>query len=130
MRNVTPPAAPQAEQDRRAHILTKATIRAADHFGLKSAELARVLGVSDSTVTRMRKGTYLLQAETKSFELAQLFLRLYRSLDSITGGDDKSSASWLRSENVVLGAVPATLIQSIIGLMAVADYLDSRRGTV
>lgn len=119
-----------ADNARQGQVLTKAVIKAADHMTLKNGELARILGVSDATVTRMRRAEHTLQRGTKTFELAQILLRLFRSLDSITGGDDRSSSSWLRAENSALGRPPLTLMQSIVGLTSVVDYLDSRRGPV
>lgn len=108
-------------------VLTKAALRAADHLGMTSKLLATVLGLSEASVSRMRSGDYMLQRGQKSFELAVLFVRLYRSLDAIVGGDDAVAGAWLRSDNTALGDKPATLIQTIPGLMNVIHYLDARR---
>ena len=40
------------------------------------------------------------RAEDKSFELALLFIRLFRSLDAIVGGDEAVARAWLRNENL------------------------------
>lgn len=106
-------------------VLTKAVIRAADHLNLSNAILAKVLGLSGPTITRMRRGEYLL--EGKPFELAAMFVRIYRSLDAIVGGDSAVAAQWLQSENIVLKDKPANLIQKVTGLFNVIQYLDSRR---
>src|SRR3974377_2226596 len=87
----------------RTAIVTKATLRAASQLGLTNKLLAAVIGVSEATVSRMRSGEYKLQRGQKSFELAVLFVRLYRSLDAIVGGDDTVAGSWLRNRNTVLG---------------------------
>jgi hypothetical protein len=78
----------------------------------------------------MRKGTYKLARTQKAFELAVLFVRLYRSLDGIVAGDDSVASDWLKNENTALGARPLELIQSISGLSNVIAYLDSRRAVV
>lgn len=106
-------------------ILTKAVLRAADQLQLSNAVLARVLGLSGPTITRMRRGEYRL--EGKAFELAALFVRVYRSLDAIAGGDAHVAAAWLQSQNTVLKDKPANLIQKVTGLFHVVQYLDSRR---
>ena len=118
------------ESMRAGQVLTKAVIKVADHLAIRNGELARTLGVSDATVTRMRRGDHHLQRGTKPFEIGQILLRMFRSLDSITGGDDKSSSSWLQSENTALAGKPVVLMQSILGLTRIVDYLDSRRGPV
>ena len=51
----------------RAPVLTKATLRAASQLGLTNKLLARVIGVSEATVSRMQSGDYLLQPGQKSF---------------------------------------------------------------
>lgn len=108
-------------------VLTKAVLRAAEHLHLTSKLLATTLGLSEASVSRMKSGDYLLHRGQKSFELAVLFVRLYRSLDAIVGGDDAVAGAWLRNDNTVLGDKPANLIQSVSGLMNVIHYLDARR---
>jgi len=111
-------------------VLTKATLRAATRLGLSSKALAAVIGVSEATVSRMRGGDYTLQAGQKAFELATLFVRLYRSLDAIVGGDDAVAGRWLKNRNLALDAEPLSLIQTVPGLMNVIQYLDARRALV
>jgi antitoxin Xre/MbcA/ParS-like protein len=113
-----------------AAVLTKATLRAATQLGLTNKLLAAVIGVSEPTVSRMRSGDYTLQRGQKSFELAVLFVRLYRSLDAIVGGDDAVAGLWIKNRNTVLDAEPLALIQTVPGLMNVIQYLDARRAVV
>jgi hypothetical protein len=111
-------------------LVTKAAIRAADKLGINSKVLAGVIGVSEATVSRMRNGKHALEAGSKPFQLAVLLVRLYRSLDSLIGGDDIAARAWLSNTNTVLGAAPLELIQSVSGLMNVIQYLDARRAVV
>lgn len=111
-------------------VLTKAALRAATQLGITNKLLAAVIGVSEATVSRMRSGDYTLQRGQKPFELAVLFVRLYRSLDAIVGGDDAVAGSWLRNRNVALDGEPIVLIQTVPGLTHVIQYLDARRAVV
>lgn len=108
-------------------VVTKASLRAAAHLGLSNRSLARVLGVSEATVSRMGSGTYVLKTEDKAFELALMFLRLFRALDALAGGDAQTSRAWLRNENLALGGVPIVLIESLSGIINVVGYLDAQR---
>jgi hypothetical protein len=125
-------AHPAVETDPRADgaLVTKALLRAAARLELASKDLARILGLSEATVSRMSRGTYVLPPEQKPFELALLFVRLYRSLDSIAGGDVAVARTWLRAENKALGGVPLARIKNITGLVDTIAYLDARRATV
>ncbi|MCD0423584.1 MbcA/ParS/Xre antitoxin family protein [Rubrivivax sp. JA1024] len=110
-------------------VLTKATIRAADRLGLSQKTLGHVIGLSEAVVSRMRSGDYVLE-RGKPFELATLFVRLYRSLDAIVGGDEASARAWMRNDNLALRGTPAEMIQKVQGLIHVIQYLDSRRAPI
>ena len=122
--------APAVSRSHQAAVLTKATLKAAAQLGLTNKMLATVIGVSKATVSRMRSGDYALQPGQKPFELAVLFVRLYRSLDAIVGGDDAVAASWLKNHNTAFNGEPLALIQTISGLTNVVAYLDARRAIV
>ncbi len=89
-----------------------------------------MLGVSETTVSRMKSGDYRLKEGRKEFELAVLFVRLFRSLDAIVGGDEAVARAWLANPNLALGDRPAEKIRSIAGLADVIAYLDARRAVV
>ena len=72
--------------------MTKAVMRAAGHLVVPQATLSRILGLSEASVSRMSAGAYTLAPDDKAFELAVLFVRLFRSLDAIAGGDADGSA--------------------------------------
>lgn len=120
----------RAPQTSEAAVVTRAVLRAAERLGLANRVVARVVGLSEATVSRMGSGAFLLKPGDKSFDLALLFLRLFRSLDAIAGGDERTARAWLRAENLALGGVPLTLIESIPGLVNVVAYLDARRALV
>jgi DNA-binding XRE family transcriptional regulator len=58
--------------------LTKAVTRAADRLGVTRHQLSSVLGLSQSTISRVYKGEYLLDDRRKEWELALLFVRVFR----------------------------------------------------
>lgn len=113
-----------------ASVVTKAVLRAAEQLRVSNSVLAKVIGVSEPTLSRMRTKDLSLSGRGKEFELALLFIRLYRSLDSIVGGEAEVAAAWLRNDNRALGGKPLEQIQTIPGLMNVIAYLDSRRAVV
>jgi antitoxin Xre/MbcA/ParS-like protein len=113
-----------------AAVITKATMRAAERLAIRSNVLCKILGLSEATMSRMRKGEYHLEPGDKAFELAVLFVRFYRSLDAIVGGNDAVAAQWIKNENSGLDGVPLVLIQTVAGLTNVIDYLDARRAVV
>jgi hypothetical protein len=111
-------------------VVSKAAARAATHLGLSNAVLAKVLGISEASVSRLRGGSFAPDADSKPFELAVLFVRLFRGLDAIVGGDEEAARSWLHSDNLALRAKPLSLIQTIPGLVQVVQYVDARRARI
>ena len=110
-----------------ADVLTTAALRAAGFLRITNRELAAIVGVSPSYVTKLKAGTARVGGDAKVAELTAHFLRAYRSLDAIMGGDDAASASWLRNHNTVLGDAPITCMTTIRGLIDTVAYLDQRR---
>ncbi len=110
-----------------AAVLTRAVLRASDLLGLPNAVLARVLGVSEASISRLSTGARFISPSTKEGELALLLVRTYRSLDALVGADAEMRKAWLRGFNRALNAKPIELIERAEGLVAVASYLDAMR---
>src|SRR4051812_25551537 len=108
-------------------VVSKAALRAAGLLGLSNKALARIVGLSEASVSRMGTGGYTLTPGGKTFELAVLFVRFYRALDAIVHGDDAVARAWMASSNTALGGAPQTLIQTLPGLVNAVAYLDARR---
>jgi len=114
----------------RSAVVSKAVARAAELLGLTNAALARTIGVSEATASRLRAGRYTLEPGSKPYELALLLVRLFRSLDAVVGGDAASLRSWMVAANHALGGVPRDLVQSATGLVATVDYVDTARARI
>ncbi|MEO8506568.1 MAG: antitoxin Xre/MbcA/ParS toxin-binding domain-containing protein [Betaproteobacteria bacterium] len=111
-----------------ATVLSRAVVRAARLLGLPQRGVAAVLGVSEATASRLFAGKYLLAREhAKEWELAVLFVRMFRSLDALWGHEE-SARQWLGSPNLALGGRPAELMHSVEGMVRVVAYLDAARG--
>jgi len=116
-------------QDARRAVLSKAVVRAARLLGLTQTQVAATIGLNDATVSRMFGGKYLLDRSCKEWELGSLLVRVFRSLDSIVGSDDKAR-QWLRGKNLALGERPLDLLPKAEGLIRVLHYLDAARGRI
>jgi len=110
-------------------VLGKAVTRAADRLGLSRALLAKIIGVSPATVTRLYDGRYRLDQGRKEWDFALLLVRVFRSLDSIVGNEG-TAQKWLRSPNQALNGRPLELMTHTEGLVRVVHYLDASRGLV
>ena len=107
-------------------VLTRAVVRAAEILDLSGKEIAGVLGVSPASRSRLARGREI-RPDSKEGELALLFLRVFRSLDALLGGDAEGCRRWLRAYNSHLAGVPAELLRTVAGLAGVAEYLDAMR---
>lgn len=113
-----------------AHTLSKAVIKAAELLQLKQMSLARILGLSASSASRLHAGTYLLSPERgKEWELGLLFVRVFRSLDAVLGHGE-AARKWLKGNNLALNGRPADLMETTEGLIRVLHYLDAHRGRI
>jgi uncharacterized protein (DUF2384 family) len=108
--------------------LSKAVVRAAEFLGVNQAALAETLGLSRATASRLVAGAYVLEpARKKEWELAVLFVRVFRSLDAVVGHGEQARV-WMTGPNLALGGRPADLMRSAEGLVRTVQYLDAARG--
>lgn len=114
----------------KAAVLTKAVIRTAELLEIPQKELAEILGVSPPTITRLVGGDKKLLAGRSEYQLGALFVRVFRSLDTLVGGNAEQARQWLRAPNQHLNGVPIELAKTVRGLVNVADYLDAMRGAL
>lgn len=103
-------------------VLAQASCRAAEELGLTRATLAAIVGRHRS---RLRDE---LDPDSKSGECALLFVRVYRGLFALLGGDRDAMRAWVAHENRGTGGVPAEQMTTVDGLVRVLGYVDGMRG--
>ena len=111
-------------------ILSVAVAKVAGFWGITNEQLGQILGLSPSTASRLKSGTFQLAPQSKPFELGQLLARLFRSLDALLGSDDTAARAWLATPSLDLDARPIDRILSARGLVEVCDLVDGYRGRV
>ncbi|MDB5764525.1 MAG: hypothetical protein JWQ21_3520 [Herminiimonas sp.] len=113
-----------------AATLTKAVKNVAVLLHLKQSSVAKILGVSTATASRLFAGDYLLSENRgKEWEFAVLLVRLFRSLDAMLGHGD-NARKWLDGDNLALAGRPIELIETTEGLIRVLHYVDAHRGRI
>ena len=111
-----------------ATLVTGAFIGAGREVGMTLGQLARVIGVSESTMKNYSRGSAAISSG-KSQELALGFIRVYRALYAILGGNREQMQHWIETPNRHLrNLAPATLVENYQGLAEVNVYLDAMRG--
>lgn len=115
----------------RSRVLTNAVQEVARRFDLGSTDLKDIIGVSQSTASRLLNGHYEIPDGSKSWELSAMLVRIYRSLSSMVGGDDELARTWMHSPNHAFGGRnPAEEIKRIEGLARACEYLDAYRARI
>lgn len=105
-------------------IVMKAYINAYKTMGISDKDAAKLIGVGRSTL--LRKLSF--ETESKQNELQILFIRMYRSLFALFGGDITSIKHWYEHKNKHIRGVPRDLCFTVTGLVNVNAYLDALRG--
>ena len=111
-------------------VLTKAILNLATFYDLTGKDLCHIIGISESTVTRLNQGKAFLSPSTKEGEIALLLLRVYRGLNSLIGNNHDKAKLWLNSDNKYFKRKPIEQLKSIAGLVEVVNYIDAMRGTL
>lgn len=112
----------------RGRILSQAVAEVSRHLDISSTELGTILGISQSSASRLMNASYTLREQHKEWELAALLVRLYRGLYSIVGSNDHLAKDWLKSRNKAFGdQIPFAVIQQASGLVHACDYVDAHR---
>lgn len=109
-------------------VLAKAVLNAREHLAMTQQELAAIVGVDRSAVSRWKQNG--LRVDSKTGELALLLVRIYRALFALFGGNLEDMRHFLRTDNRHLGGTPLQLMEQVQGLVGVVEYLDAIRGKV
>lgn len=113
------------EQER---VLTKAIINLANFYNLTGKDLSDIIGISESTTTRLNQGKKFISPNSKEGEMALLLLRVYRGLNSLIGNNHDKAKIWLNSFNSYFNKKPIEQLKTVSGLVDVVNYLDAMRG--
>jgi hypothetical protein len=105
-------------------IVMKAYSNAYKVLGLSDTQGAKLIGVGRSTL--LRKAEF--DTNTKQSELQILFIRFYRSLFALFGGDISAMKHWFEHSNKHVRGVPRELCFTVTGLVNINAYLDALRG--
>jgi DNA-binding XRE family transcriptional regulator len=111
-----------------AGVLMKAFSNACSELGVSKTQAAKIIGVNRSTLSRKEASGFA--PDSKQGELSLHFIRLYRSLFAISGGDKSFMQHWFSTCNTALAGVPAEKVQSVLGLIQTNEYLDTMRGKI
>ena len=109
-------------------VLMTAFNKACAELNVSREDKSDILGINKSTLSR-NVGTGF-SPQSKTGELQLHFIRLYRSLYAISGGDSAFMNHWFNTENKALNGSPADLCRTIQGLFSVNQYLDAMRGKI
>ncbi len=110
-------------------VLAKALLSASEQLGLQATELASILGVHRTAISRLKKKC-CLDPQSKQGEIALLLVRMARALFALTGGDAHWTHHFMRTHNKVTGGIPVEQVASIQGLVRVLQFVDAIRGKV
>jgi hypothetical protein len=126
--STAPQALPRSDRSR---VLSTAVIEAARRLQLGSTDLNAIIGTSQPSASRLLNGKYFIPEGSKTWELSAHFVRLYRSVSSLVGGDDDLARSWLKSANQAFdNRQPLDVVKRVDGLLHVCEYLDAHRARV
>ena len=105
-------------------VLLKALLNAGKDMGLSKADIGNVVGKDRTSLNRG------IDPSSKAGELALLFIRVYRSLHVLVGGNADDIKHWVKTPNLHTQGIPGEQIQTVQGLTLVLEYLDAMRGKV
>ena len=115
----------------RSRVLSTAVVEAARRLGLGSTDLTAIIGTSQPSASRLLNGKYFIPEGSKTWELSAHFIRLYRSVSSLVGGNDELARSWLKSGNQAFdNRHPLEVVKRVDSLLHVCEYLDAHRARV
>lgn len=106
-----------------ASVLAEAFVNAGKNLGMNQSDLGYIIGKDRSAISRGR-----IEPGSKAGELALLFIRCYRALYVLVGGNLQQMQHWMQTENRHTGGVPAEQAKTVQGLVTVLEYLDAIRG--
>jgi plasmid maintenance system antidote protein VapI len=115
-----------ADKETIAQVVSKAFMEAGNDLGLNGCQLAKTIGLSEATISRIRRGSCMITPDTKPYEMAMMVIRIHKAVMGIMKQDVSAAKAWMNTENEELKAVPARKICDIRGLVSVLAYAETR----
>ena len=104
-------------------ILAEGYLNAGKALGFKTCDLGEILGKDRTALSRNK-----LDPHSKTGEIALMFIRIYRSLFELMGGNTDQMQHWMHTRNLQTGGVPSEQLKTLVGLVTVMEYLDALKG--
>jgi hypothetical protein len=110
-------------QPEKSAVLGRSLLAAAEELGVSKSDIGAIVGRNRTTIDRNG-----IDPDSKAGELALMFIRIYRSLFALMGGDRDNMRHFLHTRNRGTHGVPAKQLHCIQGMVTVCTYLDAMRG--
>lgn len=105
---------------RQAAALTRALLESAASLGLGRRQLAKAIGVSETTIGRLARGERYVRQGSEQWELSLMLVSMYQALFSLV---ESRMRDWMTSHNRALERTPAESILTVGGLARTLSYL-------
>ena len=109
-------------------VLSKAILNLKDSWQLSNKDVAEIIGVDSSFITRLKKGQTHIEHDKKTGQLSLMLIRAFRSLGAFLGDRMSAQKQWLDSYNRAFNSTPIDAMKNVEGLSRVVIYLDALRG--
>lgn len=110
-------------QPEKSAVLGRSLLAAAEQLGVSKSDVGTIVGRNRTSIDRNG-----VDPNSKAGELALVFIRIYRSLYALMGGDQDNMRYFLRTHNLGTRGVPGEQLHDIQGMVTVCTYLDAMRG--
>lgn len=104
----------------RNKLLAKAVLNTAKKLSLDIDQLTRVLGIDNTPTLQLTA----LDPDSKQGERAIIWIRIFRLLYELNGGDMQWIRLYMNSQNHLTGGIPLQQIQQENGLIKVLESLE------
>jgi len=111
----------------RERVVTKAVVKAAELLKLSEPEFAGLIGVSETTVAKLKAVESVIREKSAEQQLVVYLIGIFESLSALYGNNEDHMAEWLRAENKVFNKAPIREMATMSGMANTARHLDQYR---
>ena len=105
-------------------VLAKAFFNVTEQLNFTQTQIATILGISESAISQL-KIACKIDTTSQQGEIALSIIRLFKLLDSLSGGDLDWIRHFLNSKNQVTGGVPIKQIETACGLVSIFQFIEA-----